>query len=452
MLAPMAMPRRFPDALTFLLGCLIVATVLTYAVPAGQYDRRDDPVTGRKVVVPNTYHRVAAAPVSPFDAVVAVPKGIEDASAVIAFVLLVGAGLTVVDKTGVLREGADWLINSLKGREAIIVPIISIGFAMGGVVEGMMEEVIALVPLMVIVTQRLGYPPVIAVAMSLGAAGIGDALSPMNPFIVGIAQKVSGVPLLSGWQFRIALLVPALAIWIWWTLRIARRHRTHDAAAATHTAVRLSPRAMVLLLLVIVAVAVYLVGVIRLGWDFEQMASIFLLLGIVAGLVGGLGIAGTADAFAEGLRGMVYSGVLIGFARAIYLVLDQAHIIDTIVYALFVPLQSFPRIVAALGMLAAQTALHVPVPSTSGQAVLSLPILVPLSDLMGFSAQVTVLAYQCAAGFCDLLTPTNGALMAVLAAAKVSYDEWLKFFLPAYAVLLLLATIALAVAIFIGYA
>ncbi len=447
----MSQPRRFPDALTFMLGCLAVATVLTYAVPAGQYDRRDDPVTGRKVVVPGTYHRVAAAPVGPFDAIVAIPRGIGDASAVIAFVLLVGAGLTVVDKTGVLREGADWMIDRLKGRESIIVPIISIGFALGGVVEGMSEEVIALVPLMVIVTQRLGYSPVIAVAMSIGAASVGGALSPMDPFKVGIAQKVAGVPLLSGWQFRVAILVPAVAMWIWWTLRIARRTRTHAGAAQAAATVRLSSRNLLLLLLVVVTVVVYLIGVIHLGWEFDQMAALFLVLGIVAGLIGGLGVGGTADAFAEGLRGMVYSGVLIGFARAIYLVLDQAHIIDTIVYALFVPLNSFPRVVGAIGMLVAQTLLHVPVPSTSGQAVLSMPILVPLGDLLGFSAQVTVLAYQYGAGLCELITPTNGALMAVLAAAHVSYDEWIKFLWPIYAALLVLSAVALAIAIFIGF-
>jgi uncharacterized ion transporter superfamily protein YfcC len=273
----------------------------------------------------------------------------------------------------------------------------------------------------------------------------------MNPFVVGIAQKVAGVPLLSGWPFRVALLVPAMAIWIWWTLRVAGRNRTHEGAAQqAATSVRLSPRALVLLLLVIVTVVAYLIGVIHLGWEFDQMAALFLVLGIVAGLIGGLGVGGTADAFAEGLRGMVYSGVLIGFARAIYLVLDQAHIIDTIVYGLFVPLNSFPRVVAAIAMMGAQTLLHVPVPSTSGQAVLTMPILVPLADLLGFSAQVTVLAYQLGAGLCELLTPTNGALMAVLAAAHVSYDEWLRFFAPIYAALLVLAAVALAIAIFIG--
>jgi uncharacterized ion transporter superfamily protein YfcC len=452
------MPRRFPDALTFLFVCLAAAAALTHILPAGEYDRRDDPVTSRKVVVPGTYHRVAAAPVGPFEAIVAIPRGISDASAIVAFVLLVGAGLTVVDKTGALREGADWLIERLHGRGTLIVPVICVAFALGGVVEGMQEEVIALVPLMVIVTARLGYRPVIAVAISFGAAIIGGAFSPMNPFVAGIAQKLAGLPLLSAWPLCLALLVLAMVFWIWAALRATRRPEWQETANASESAaapraaehVHLSGRTIALLMLVLVTVVVFLVGVISLGWDFEQMAALFLLLGIVAGLAGGLGVAGTADALSEGFRGMVYSAAVIGFARGIYLVLAQAHVIDTVVYGLFMPVSHLPRAFAALGMLIGHALLHVPVPSTSGQAVLSLPILVPLSDLVHLPAQVTVLAYQCGAGLCDLISPTNGALMATLAAARVSYDDWIRFLLPLYLVLMAIASLGIFIAVLAG--
>jgi uncharacterized ion transporter superfamily protein YfcC len=443
--------RRFPDALTFLFVCLVAAAALTHILPAGEYDRRDDPVTARKVVVPGTYHRVAATPVGPFDTFVAIPKGMSDASAIIAFILLVGAGLTVVDKTGALREGADWLIDRLRGRDTLIVPVICIAFAIGGAVEGMQEEVIALVPLMLIVTARLGYRPVIAVAISFGAAIVGGAFSPMNPFLTGIAQKIAGLPLLSGWQSRIALLIPAMTFWIWATLRATRRPEDRLEAAPIiergerTERIHLSTRTIALLMLVLATVVIYLVGVMYLSWDFDQMAALFLILGIVSGLAGGLGIAGTADALTEGFRGMVFSACVVGFARGIYIVLSQAHVIDTIVYGLFAPLDHLPRAVAVLGMMIGHALLHVPVPSTSGQAVLSMPILVPLSDLMHVPAQVTVLAYQFGGGLCDLITPTNGALMATLAAARVGYDEWLKFFLPLYAVLMALAGLGIII-------
>ena len=446
-----ALTRRFPDALTFLFLCLIAATILTWLVPAGAYDRRDDPVTHRSIVVANTYHHVAAAPVGPFAALVAIPRGFSDAASVIAFVLLVGAGITVIDRTGALTAGVDSLIRHLGGRETWIVPIVALLFAIGGVLEGMMEEIIPLVPVMLVVSRRLGYRPVAAVGMSFTAAVVGGAFSPMNPFQVGIAQKLAGVPLLSGWGFRIAFLVPALLLSIWWTLRASAAARSEETEAA-HPPVAFTARNAAALVLLFAGFAMYVVGVVRYDWDFDQMAALFLVLGIAAGLVGGLGVDGTSGALADGFRGMVFSAVLIGVARSIYLVLQDGHVIDTIVYGLFVPVSHLPSMLAATGMMLAQMALHVPVPSTSGQAVLSMPILVPLSDLIGLSPQVTVLAYQYGAGLCEMLTPTNGAMMAILVAAGVSYEEWIRFIAPLYVLLAVLAAVALGTAVFLHVA
>lgn len=446
--------RRFPDALSFLFLCLVVAAALTWIVPAGEYNRRDDPTTHRQVVVPNTYHSVQASPVRPFAALVAIPRGFADAIDVIAFVLLVGAGITVIDKTGALGAGVDALIRSLGNREAWIVPIICLLFAAGGVLEGMMEEIIPLVPVMLLVSTRLGYPPVAAVGMSLLAAAVGGAFSPLNPFQVGIAQKLAGLPLLSGWGVRLAFLVPALALSIWWTMRASATSRAADLPAAAGGSPRLeqphrefTPRMALLFVLVVLAFAVYVIGVIRFDWDFDQMAALFVLLGLVAGAVGGLGVKGTSDAFVEGVRGMAFAALVIGMARAIYVVLRDGHVIDTIVYAMFIPVSHLPSTAAAVGMMAGQVLLHVPVPSTSGQAVLSMPVLVPLSDLLGLSAQVTVLAYQYGAGLCELVTPTNGAMMAILVAAGVSFEEWIRFVAPLFAMLLALGAIALATAV-----
>jgi uncharacterized ion transporter superfamily protein YfcC len=192
---------------------------------------------------------------------------------------------------------------------------------------------------------------------------------------------------------------------------------------------------MTVLGIVIAAFAVFVTGVMRYDWDFDQMAAVFLLTGVLAGLVGGLGVSGTAESFVEGFKSMAFAAMLIGFARAVYVVLDQGLIIDTIVHACVTPLSTMPVTLAALGMMAFHTIVHVPVPSVSGQAVLTMPVLVPVSDLLGLSRQVTVLAYQFGAGLCELLTPTNGALMAIVAAARVRFDEWLRFAVPLYLVL-----------------
>jgi len=441
---------RFPHPLTLLCGCVLLAAAASHVLPAGEYDRRDDPATGRRVVVAGTYHAVPARPVGPFQAVVAVPRGMVDAAQVIFFVFLIGGAFTVVDETGALRHGVDWLVRRFGHSEALVIPAASLAFALGGVLDNMKEEIIALVPVMLLLTRRLGLQPVIAVAMSLGAAAVGAAFSPINPFQVGIAQQLAQLPLLSGAGFRIVFLITALAIWVWGTVRYAARTRGARATGADPQAAAAGRRPGAVLTLVLVAFAGLVVGVLRYGWGFNEMAAWFFVLGVAAGLVGGLGMAGTATAFTNGFRAMAYAGLLIGFARAIFVTLEQGRIVDTIVHGLFAPVARLPLGVAAVAMLGLHTIVHVPVPSPSGHAVLTLPILVPLADLLGLSRQVTVLAYQYGGGLCELLTPTNGALMAILAAAQVRYEDWLRFALPLLLVLLTLGAAAIGLGAAVG--
>jgi uncharacterized ion transporter superfamily protein YfcC len=441
------MRLRFPHPLTLLVGFIALAAAMSYVLPAGQFERRDDPVTGRKVVVAGTYHSVPQQPVSPFQAIVAVPKGFADAASVIALVFLVGGAFGVVDQTGALRRGVGWLVLRLRRRELLVIPICCIAFATGGALENMQEEIIPLVPVLLILTMQLGFDPLVAAAMSVGAAGVGSAFSPINPFQVGIAQKLAGLPLLSASGFRLVFLALALAIWVGATIRYARKTRTVGATASVETSAPVGKRDGVVLGLVIVAFAIFIVGVMKYGWDFDQMSALFFIMGVLAGVIGGLGLNGTAEAFVEGFRSMAFAGMLIGFARAIYVVADQGQIIDTIVNGLFAPLSHLPVGVAAAGMMVVQFFVHFPVPSVSGQAVLTLPVLVPLSDLLGLGRQVTVLAYQYGGGLADILVPTNGALMAILAASGVPFGKWIRFLAPVYAGLFLLGVIAVGVGI-----
>jgi uncharacterized ion transporter superfamily protein YfcC len=442
------MPQlRFPHPLTLLTGCILAAAISSYVLPAGQYERREDPTTGRQVVVAGTYHRVDAHPVGPFEAMVAIPRGLTEAASVVFLVFLVGGAFTVVDETGALRQAVGWLVRRLQRREVLVIPIVSLTFALAGALENMSEEIIALVPVLLLVTRRLGFDAVTAVAISLGAAGVGAAFSPINPFQVQIAQKLAGLPLLSGSAFRIVVMAVALSIWIAATWRHAiRARRPPDDSDVSDTG-EFDGRRAAVLILVLASFVVFIYGVMRLGWDFDQMSALFFAMGVIAGLVGGLGIGNTASAFVAGFTAMANAAMLIGFARAIFVVLDQGRIIDTIVNGLVTPLQDLPVTLSALGMLLVQAAVHGPVPSVSGQAVLTMPVLVPMSDLIGLSRQVVVLAYQYGAGLTDLMTPTNGALMGVTAAAGVKYGDWLAFALPVYLGLLALGGLAIVVAI-----
>ena len=447
-------PRlRFPHPLALLVGCVAIAAVLTWILPAGQYQRREDPATGRSVVVAGTYARVEAHPIGPFEAVVAIPKGIVDAASVIGLVFLIGGAFTVIERTGTLARLAHGLASAVRGRGLLVIPVASLAFSLGGIMMQMQEELIAFVPMLLLLTRPLGFSPLIAVAMSLGVAAVGAAFSPVNPFQVIIAQKLAELPPGSGLTFRLAVLLPALGIWIVGSVLYARRTRSEPPAPRGGGAapeLQVGARDLVVLASIVGGFAIYIYGAQRLGWEFDQLAAIFFIVGVGAGVLGRLGVGGTAEAFVEGFKSMAFAALLIGFARAIYVVLNEGQIVDTVVQGLFTPIAHLPATLSAFGMLVGHTAIHLPVPSTSGQAVLTMPLLVPLSDLIGLPRQVTVMAYQYGAGLCELITPTNGALMAMLAAAGVRYEEWLRFVLPLYGLLLLLALGALGTAVAIG--
>ena len=445
------MRLRFPNPLVLLTACIILAAALSWIVPAGQFERRADPATGRQVVVAGTYHRVDARPLGVFDALLAVPHGLIDAAPVVFFVFLIGGALTVVDETGALRHGAEYLVTALGTRAVLVIPIVSIAFATAGALENMQEEIIALVPVLLLVTRRLGYDAITAVAISIGASAVGAAFSPVNPFQAQIAQKVAGVALLSGAPYRMLMLTVALAVWIAGTWRHALRTRREPDPASIVTRA-MDRRHVIVLAVVVTTFAVFIYGIIRLGWDFDQMAALFFAMGIIAGLAGGLNAEGTAEGFVKGFASMAYAAMLIGFARGIFVALDQGRIVDTIVRALVVPLQQLPVALCAVGMMIAQAIVHVPVPSVSGQAVLTMPLMVPVSDLIGLSRQATVLAYQGGAGLTELVTPTNGAIVAVAAAAGLTFGEWLSFALRMFAILFVVTAIFVTIAAIAGLA
>ena len=236
-----------------------------------------------------------------------------------------------------------WYAGSRR-RGILVIPVASVAFALGGIMMQMQEELIAFVPVLLLLVRQLGFTPVTAVAMSLGAAAVGAAFSPVNPFQVVIAQKVAELPPASGLGFRVAFLLPALGLWI----------AGHDVLCQAHPGVPRRPRApknrfrstgemSTVLLAILAAFAIYIYGAQRLGWEFNELAALFFAIGVLAGLLGRLGIAGTTEAFVDGFRSMTLAALLVGFARAIYVVLNEGQIVDTIVHGLFTPIADLPH-------------------------------------------------------------------------------------------------------------
>lgn len=445
-------PRlRIPHPLVLLLGCVVLAAAASWVVPAGSFERAVDDSTGRTVVVAGTYEPVEPSPVGFFDAMVALPRGMADSADVIFLIFLIGGAFTVVDETGTLRRAVAWLVRALHGRDLMVVPVVSLLFAAGGALQNMQEEIIALIPVLLVLTRRLGFTPMVAVSMSAGSAFVASAFSPINPFQVQIAQRLAEVPLLSGWAFRSSFLVLALVLWVGVTMRYAAATRADVRTDDVVEEDDMAAGDWGVLALVGLTFVVLVWGLLTQGWDFDRMSALFFVMGTVVGLLAGLGVTGTADAYVKGFREMAYAALLVGFARAIFVVLQDGRIVDTLVHGLFTPLEGLPTLASALGMVGAQALIHVPVPSVSGQAVLTMPVLIPLADLLGMSRQVTILAYQYGGGLCDLVTPTNGALMAILATAGVRYDEWLRFAGPLYAGLVVLGAVSIAIGLAVGF-
>lgn len=418
---------RLPHPLVLLLAGVAVAVALTWVIPAGTYERRTDEASGRQVVVPGTYARVDPSPVGPMAALMTVPRGIVAGADVILTVLFVGGAFGLLDATGALAR----LVGSLVGwtrRPRVIVVLMCLAFSTLGALENMHEEIIALVPVLLVLSRGLGFGAITALAMSIGAAVVGAAFGPTNPFQTGIALRFAEMPPMSQPALRVGLLAAAVTVWIVWTLAMTSRDDVRPEATAAHG--RASGRDLLLLAIVLAPFVPYVYGVLRFDWGFNELSALFLVAGFGVGLASGRNLSDTATAFLKAMEGMLAAGLFVGVARGISVALSDGQVLDTILYSLATPLANMPGVVAAALMVPVHSLLHIPVPSVSGQAVLTMPVMAPLCDLLGISRDAAVIAYQTGAGLVDMITPTNGALLAMLLGAKVSYGRWVRFAVP----------------------
>ena len=326
-----------------------------------------------------------------------------------------------------------------------MVALVCVAFATLGALENMHEEIVALVPVLLVLSRGLGFGAVTALAMSLGAAVVGSAFGPTNPFGTGIALRFAELPPLTIPGLRFGMLGAAVAVWIGWTLAMTSRDDVRPESTSPQLG-RATGRDGLLLSLLLVPFVPYVIGVLRWDWGFHELSALFLVAGFAVGLVSGKSLSETAVGFLQGMAAMLGAGLLVGVARGISVVLTDGQVLDTILYALATPLAELPGLAAALAMIPVQALLHVPVPTMSGQAVLTMPILAPLCDLLGMSRDVAVIAYQTGAGLMDMMTPTNGAFLAMLLAAGVPYRRWLRFAVPGALLVAIVGIVGIALA------
>jgi len=442
--------RNFPNALAITVGFILLAGILTYIIPKGKFDRTIDPVTKQEVVISGSYKTIDARSLSPFEIILCIPKGIIAGAEIIALIFLVGGCFYIIEKTGALKEGVTYLAAKMNGKEEMALIFIGFFFAIGGGLQAMQEEIIPLIPILIVLGKRLGYKPLVMVAISYGAAIIGATFIPLNPVGTVLAQKIADVPFLSGSIFRIVTFIISFSIWMVMVIRYANKNKIEKESGST-TSVVISIQNKIILCLTLSASIILTYGFLAWNWGLNQISAEFFILGIIAGLIGKLGINDTFKAYGDGMKEMTFAAMILGLAYGISLVLKEGLIIDSIIYGLFTPLQHLPATLSAIGMMISHSLFHIAVPSYSGHAVLTLPILVPLSDLIGLSREICILAFQFGAILMDMLIPTNGALMAVIAIAGIPFNEWFAFAFRRTIVISLFGAIVILIAGMIGF-
>ena len=419
---------RLPHPFVLLLSGVAVAAVLTWLLPAGQFDRETDPETQASIVIAGTYHTVEAAPVGLLDALIAVPQGVINGADIIVLILFVGGAFVLLDQTGALGRLVGVLVNHVR-HPTMVIAVVCLLFSTLGALVNSYEEIIALIPVLVLLSRRVGFGAVTALAMSVGAATVGAAFGPTNPFAAGIALRYAELSPLTTVGLRSVMLLAAVGIWIWWTVSQAKKDDVKpDIGEVVHEPATM--RDLLMFVIVLLPFVIYVYGLLQMDWGFNEMSGLFLLSGYAIGLLAGYGMTGTTIRYLKGMETMLVAALLVGVARSISVVLTDGQIIDTIVYGLSSPLEGVPREAAAALMVPIHALLHIPVPSNSGQAVLTMPIFAPTADVLGIPRNVAVLAYQAGGVTMDLLTPTNGALLAMLLSARVPFGRWVKFAAP----------------------
>ena len=434
--------KKFPHVYVILLTVVVICAILTYLVPAGQYDRVEN-ADGRMVVDPNSYHQVESTPIGLFGILNSVPKGMVETAGIIFFIFIVGGSFAVVQATGAIEAGLGKITKNMVGKEKAIIPIVMFVFSLGGAVFGMAEETLPFIPIMVTLAIALGFDSLTGVGMVLAGASAGFAGAFMNPFTVGVAQGIAGLPLFSGMGFRIIAYIGMVSVSILFMYRYASRVKKNPEISSMYEfdktredildldKIRDMTTSDKFVLLAVVATIVLLVfGVVKYEWYIQEISALFLGMAIVTALLGKIGFNGFAENLVDGMANMAGGALVVGFARAILVVLTDGTILDTILYVTSNAVSKLPSSLTALGMYVFQCLLNFIVPSGSGQAAVSIPIMAPLADLVGITRQTAVLAFQFGDGISNIFTPTSGYFMAGLALAKVPWNKWAKWILP----------------------
>lgn len=459
------MKWEFPHVYFMLFMIILFFSLLTYVIPAGEYTRVEGP-GGRMMVDPTSFHYVEANPTSFFDFFKVIHDGFVSSASVIALVFIIGGSVGVLRKTGVLESFVGALAQKIKNKGIIIIPILMIIFGLMGSFIGLIDLMMIFTPIILPLCLSLGFDRMTAIAITACGFAGGMSAGMANPFTIGVAQQIAGLPLYSGFGFRTLCFIVFMAVGIIFVMRyaaIVRKDPTrslvydsNEPKVDTNIMVETTKLSKEQIAGGIVYLSIFIfmiIGVFLWGWggNFNELSALFIAMAVFSGIVARMSPNQIVEGFLEGLHAMLVGAFVVGISKAITVVMQDGHIMDTIIYALAGVLTELPNEATAMGMVLVQSMINFVVPSGSGQALLTMPILTPIADITGITRQTAVLALQFGDGLSNIFYPTVGYFMATLAMIRVPYQKWIKFFLPLFIIWTCMALLFCAIAQFINF-
>lgn len=453
--------ERKINIFVLLFSILAIATLLTYILPAGEYAHIE--TDGHTTVNPDSFKWITSAPVGFFDMIKAVHTGMVEAGNIIFFLLIIGGFFGVLRATGTIDVLIATMARKLATREKLLIPVVMLVFAVGGSLMGMAEETLAYVPLVIPLALALGFDAITGTAIVIVGALSGFTTAIMNPFTVGIAQGVAELPMFSGMGFRLVLFVIVYLVSVLYIYRYAMKvkknpsmgiygkYTKEEANQLLQSSARLTARHKYILGAFLINYIVLAFGVIKFQWYITEIAALFVVLTIVIGIIGKLSADHMINSFIKGSEALLGGALIIGVSRAILVVLNEGHIVDPMLHQVAESIQHIPAYLSVAGMYSFQTLIHFILASGSGHAMLTMPIMVPLADLLHITRQTAVLSFSFADGIGNMIFPTATTLMASLAIAGIPWTKWAKWILPLVLIQYLIGLIAVITAHFIGY-
>ncbi len=442
--------ERIPHPVVMLFGMVVFASLLSYILPAGLFERQL--VEGRERVIPGTFSKIARTPVGLLDMFVAFSKGFKVASDIIWVVFASGIMFGILEKSKMLENAIGTIVRKLGlERKYLIVIIATFLFGMTGVAIGY-ENNIALVPIAAVLSLALGGDLILAAGISVAAITVGFGLSPINPYTIGTGHKIAEMPLFSGVLYRSVLCFAALAFLAYYNVRYFRKI-TEDPAASLGqnlntegfvltkgiSSYRMSVNNILVLFTFLLGMGIMLFGIFTRGWYINEVSAIFIMIAVAVGIVARLSPRVFSETVLASIALVAPGAFMVGFATTIKVILEMGQVSDTIAYYLSEMLISMPTYLSAVLMSASQCILNIMIPSGSGQALATLPIMIPVGEIVGLTRQCSIQAFQIGDGVTNLFNPTLGGLIAMLSMCRVPFDKWLRFIMPFTLVILFIS-------------